>query len=62
LESGAIHVHYFSSRSGLAPFVKGVLEGMGAMYGETIAVTQIEDRENGADHDVFLVEFLEQAE
>jgi hypothetical protein len=42
--------------------VKGVLEGMGAMYGETIAVTQIEDRENGADHDVFLVEFLEQAE
>jgi len=62
LESGAIHVHYFSSRSGLAPFVKGVLEGMGAMYGETIAVTQIEDRESGADHDVFLVEFLEQAE
>ena len=62
LESGAIHVHYFSSRSGLAPFVKGVLEGMGAMYDETIAVTQIEDRESGADHDVFLIEFLEQAE
>lgn len=62
LDSGAIRVHYYSSRSGLAPFVTGVLEGLGAMYGETIAVTQIEDRETGADHDVFLIEFPEQAE
>ena len=54
---GGIRVHYFSSREGLAPFVHGVLEGMGAMYGEIIQVTQAEDRAAGAGHDVFLVEF-----
>lgn len=54
---GAVRVHYFSARAGLAPFVHGVLEGVGAMYGEIIQVSQVEDRAAGASHDVFLVEF-----
>jgi hypothetical protein len=54
---GGVRVHYFSSRAGLGPFVQGVLEGMGAMYGEMVQVTQVEDRAAGASHDVFLVEF-----
>ena len=56
---GALRVHYFSPRPGLAPFVLGVLEGIGAMFGEVIQVTQVERREDGAPHDVFLVEFPE---
>ena len=54
---GGVRVHYFSPRPGLAPFVHGVLEGMGAMYGEMVQVSQVEDRAHGAAHDVFLVEF-----
>ena len=44
-------------RPGLAPFVHGVLEGVGAMYGEIISVRQVQSRESGASHDAFLVEF-----
>ena len=58
---GGLRVHYFSSRAGLAPFVQGVLEGIGAMYGEVVQVTQVERREDGAGHDVFLIEFPEGA-
>jgi hypothetical protein len=47
-----------SERAGLAPFVLGVLEGIGAMYGEMIEVRQVEDRASGAEHDVFRVSFL----
>lgn len=54
---GALLVHYFSPRPGLAPFVLGVLEGIGAMYGEVIQVRQVQSREDGASHDAFLVEF-----
>jgi hypothetical protein len=54
---GSIRVTYVSERAGLAPFVLGVLEGIGAMYGEMIEVRQVEDRAAGAEHDVFLVTF-----
>ena len=54
---GALRVHYFSARPGLAPFVLGTLEGIGAMYGEMVQVSIAERREDGAAHDVFLVEF-----
>lgn len=59
---GALRVHYFSPRPGLAPFVQGTLEGIGAMYGEVIQVTLVERREDGASHDVFLVEFPEEGD
>ena len=54
---GALLVHYVSERDGLAPFVHGVLEGIGAMYGEMIEVTPVSLRSGGADHDVFRVAF-----
>ncbi len=54
---GALLVHYFSSRPGLAPFVQGVLEGIGAMYGEAIEVDQVEHKDRGAAHDVFRIRF-----
>lgn len=61
MADGSMRVHYFSTRSGLAPFARGVLEGIGAMYGEPIAVTQVEDRDDGAAHDVFHIVFLGEA-
>jgi hypothetical protein len=56
-EGGSLLVHYFSPRPGLAPFVQGVLEGIGAMYGETIEVDQVEYKDRGASHDVFRIRF-----
>jgi hypothetical protein len=34
-----------------------VLEGIGAMYGETIEVDQVEYKDRGASHDVFRIRF-----
>jgi hypothetical protein len=55
LENNSIHVHYFSKRKGLEEFVKGLLSGLGKMYNTPVIVDQIESRRNGADHDVFKV-------
>lgn len=55
LENDSIHVHYFSKRKGLEAMVKGLLTGLGKMYDTPVAVEQIESRINGADHDVFKV-------
>jgi hypothetical protein len=48
-------VEYRSHRAGLAPFVVGLIEGIGSMFGERIEVTQVASREAGAAHDRFLV-------
>ena len=56
-EGGSLLVHYFSPRPGLSPFVQGVLEGIGAMYGEPIEVDQVEHKDRGASHDVFRIRF-----
>lgn len=57
LPDGSLRIHYMSPRPGLAPFVLGALEGIGAMYREEVRVSVVERREDGAPHDVFLVEF-----
>lgn len=54
---GAMLVHYFSPRAGLAPLVHGALEALGDLYGEPVEVVHAEDRAAGAQHDVFLVTF-----
>jgi hypothetical protein len=55
LESSSIHVHYFSRRTGLEEFVRGLLQGLGKMYNNPVAIEQIESRNAGSDHDVFKV-------
>ena len=50
-----ITVHYFSHRPGLAPFVVGLLRGLGKMFGTPVEVTQTRHKDGGADHDEFLV-------
>lgn len=48
-------LHYRSSRPGLAPFVRGILLGIGEMFKTPVDVSQLESKEAGADHDVFYV-------
>jgi hypothetical protein len=55
IEENSIHVHYFSKRTGLQEFVRGLLQGLGKMY-ETLAVIQlIQSRDDGKDHEIFKV-------
>jgi hypothetical protein len=53
----SLELHYHTHRDGLAPFVLGLLDGLGAMFGTPIRVQQTEFREQGAAHDVFSVEW-----
>ena len=52
---GVIEVDYRSDRAGLAPFVVGLLEGLGELYGTPATVVQVGSTSAGADRDTFLV-------
>jgi hypothetical protein len=52
---GVLHVHYYSQREGLAPMVVGLLESLGELFETPIHVSQVRERENPDDCDVFAV-------
>jgi hypothetical protein len=51
-------LEYRSERPGLAPFVVGLVEGVGDLYGERVEAELVEPRAEGADCDRFRVRFL----
>ena len=53
----SLRLHYYSDRAGLAPMVVGLLKGLGKMFNTETNVTHVSSRDNGHDHDVFLVKF-----
>lgn len=61
LSPHSLLLHYRSHRAGLAPFVVGLLEGLGTMYGTPVRVVHVAARDDGAEHDVFRVEWDEAA-
>ena len=53
-----MRLHYFTQRAGLAPFVIGLVKGLGKMFQTPVkSVTLIGSRDQGADHDLFLIEW-----
>jgi hypothetical protein len=50
-----LRLHYISDRAGLAPMVLGLVEGLGTLFGEEIEIEIDRSREDGAEHDEFLV-------
>lgn len=50
-----LHLHYHSDRHGLAPFVTGLLQGLGKLYETPCNSHLLASREQGADHDIFAV-------
>jgi hypothetical protein len=56
-----IFPHLKSHRPGLAPFVVGLLKGLGQRFGTPVEVTQVVAKGDDADHDEFLVEWKEPA-
>jgi hypothetical protein len=51
----AVVVDYSSHRPGLAPFVVGLIEGIGTLFGESVEVEQVASKEAGAPADSFRV-------
>jgi hypothetical protein len=51
----SLRLHYRSHRGGLAPFVRGLILGLGQMFETAVEVTQAADKSAGADHDEFIV-------
>ncbi len=50
-----MQMHYFSHRPGLAPFVTGLLQGLGSLFNTPCTVTVVQRKDQGADHDVFQI-------
>jgi len=53
----SLKLHYFSHREGLAPFVVGLMQGLGKMFKTPATVHLVESKQNGADHDIFEVQW-----
>lgn len=53
--SDAFDVHYSSERQGLTPFVVGLLEGLGDLYGTPAKVVHVADPSEARPYDVFRV-------
>ena len=54
-QGDGLRLEYRSHRPGLALFVIGLVEGIGALYAEKVTCTQIESKDAGAPCDAFLV-------
>ena len=53
----SVHLHYHSTRLGLTNFVEGLISGLGKLYQTPTRCTVQQSRAEGADHDVFLIEW-----
>ena len=53
----SLRLHYQSKRPGLGPMVVGLVKGLGALFATEVTVTPARSRDDGADHDEFLVTF-----
>lgn len=57
VDADSLHLHYHSSREGLAPMVIGLVKGLGTRFNTEVDVTQTQSRNEGADSDRFLIEY-----
>jgi len=55
VEESSLRLHYYSTRAGLAPFVIGLLDGLGEMFNTPVRSTHEVVRGPQSDHDVFAV-------
>jgi Haem-NO-binding len=56
-EENSLSLEYRSEREGLAPMVVGLVKGLGHRFETEVDVTQIKSREEGAEHDEFLIKY-----
>jgi hypothetical protein len=52
-----LSLEYRSERQGLAPMVVGLVKGLGNRFETAVDVTQVKSREDGSEHDEFLIQY-----
>ncbi|AFZ26972.1 heme NO binding protein [Cylindrospermum stagnale PCC 7417] len=57
VEDNSLKLHYHSQREGLAPMVTGLIKGLGTRFNTAVNITQTQYREEGAEHDAFMIEY-----
>lgn len=57
MEEESLILHHYTEREGLAPFVIGLIEGLCLRFELQARVTQVQNRDQGADHDAFLIDW-----
>ena len=60
IREDSLHLHYrpgLDSREGLGPFVIGLVNGLAIRFKTEIEINQTASRNQGADHDEFLITF-----
>jgi hypothetical protein len=58
VSDSSMRIHHFTHRPGLAPFVRGLLQGLGKRYRTEVIVDQVGSRESGSDHDIFDIRWV----
>ncbi|MBE9006725.1 heme NO-binding domain-containing protein [Fortiea sp. LEGE XX443] len=53
----SLSLHYRSTREGLTPMIVGLVKGLGARFETEVDITQTQSRDDGAEHDEFLVKY-----
>lgn len=56
-----LRLHYYSKRAGLAPLVIGMVKGLGKRFSTPVRATLDKSRQDGHDHDEFVVLYGEAA-
>lgn len=57
VKEDSLCLHYYSTRRGLGPMVIGLLKGLSDMFKTEIEIIQTLNRDQGGDHDEFLIKF-----
>lgn len=55
MEENSLSLHYRSDREGLTPMIIGLVKGLGTRFDTEVEITQTVSRDEGAEHDEFLV-------
>lgn len=53
-----LHLHYFSERRGLAPFVRGLIQGMSQYFETPVEVKQVSNWDEAGAHDTFEIRWV----
>jgi predicted hydrocarbon binding protein len=57
IDKNSLSLQYYSSREGLSPMVIGLVKGLGTKLDTEVDIIQTQSRDEGADHDEFLVKY-----
>lgn len=56
-DEDSLTLEYHTHREGLAPMVVGLVKGLGNRFDTDVEVTQTQSKDDGAEHDEFLIKY-----